>query len=177
MLKKTYLLIFLVVFSACENKKPATKNINGTTEKESVNIVLDEWHNNASETNYDLYFNAMAKNSVFIGTDASENWHKKDFKAFSKPFFDRGEAWDFKSVARNVYISADGKTAWFDELLDTWMGVCRGSGVLSKTEDVWKIEQYVLSVTIPNTHITEVIAIKKENDSMILNKLRINAIH
>jgi hypothetical protein len=35
----------------------------------------------------------------------------------------------------------------------------------------------VLSVTIPNENITEVIAIKKEKDSMLLNKLRINAIH
>lgn len=177
MLKKIYLLIFIVVFFACENGKPTAKKINSTSEKEFINIVLDEWHNSASEANYDSYFNAMAKNSVFIGTDASENWRKKDFKAFSKPFFDRGEAWDFKSVERNVYISADGKTAWFDELLDTWMGVCRGSGVLSKTEDVWKIEQYVLSVTIPNENITDVIDIKKVKDSIILNKFRINVIH
>ncbi|MDO9138533.1 MAG: nuclear transport factor 2 family protein, partial [Lutibacter sp.] len=103
---------------------------------------------------------------------ASENWVKKDFKAFSKPFFDRGEAWDFKSIERNVYISSDGKTAWFDELLDTWMGVCRGSGVLSKNENVWKIEHYVLSVTIPNEDIDEVIEIKKERDSVIVAKLR-----
>lgn len=176
MIKKIYILILIVVFSACENKKPATKNTNGTSEKDTINMVLNEWHKSASETKYDAYFDAMAKTSYFIGTDASENWRKKDFKVFSKPFFDLGKAWDFKSVERNVYISADGKTAWFDELLDTWMGVCRGSGVLSKTEDVWKIEQYVLSVTIPNENITEVIAIKKVKDSIILSKLRADAL-
>ena len=172
MTKIIYMLIFIVLFSSCENKNTKTENAKGTSEKEAINTLLDTWHLSASEAEFDSYFNSMAKASVFIGTDASENWKKKDFKAFSKPFFDRGEAWDFKSLERNVYISSDGKTAWFDELLDTWMGICRGSGVLSKNENVWKIEHYVLSVTIPNENINEVIAIKKEKDSAIVAKLR-----
>ena len=172
MIKKVYLFIFILVLFACENKKTNAENVKGTSEKEAVNTLLDAWHKSASEAEYDSYFKSMAKASVFIGTDASENWNKKDFKAFSKPFFDRGEAWDFKPLERNVYIAADAKTAWFDELLDTWMGVCRGSGVLVKTEDGWKIEHYVLSVTIPNEDIDSVIVIKKERDSVILNKLR-----
>jgi len=52
------------------------------------------------------------------------------------------------------------------------MGVSRGSGVLSKTEGVWKIEHYVLSVTIPNENITEVIALNKEKDSIFLSRLK-----
>ena len=173
MTKKVFILIFIVVFSACENKKSGPKNVNLTAEKEAVNSMLDNWHKSASEAAYDSYFMSMAKASVFIGTDASENWRKEDFKTFSKPFFDRGKAWDFKPLERNVYVSSDGKTAWFDELLDTWMGVCRGSGVLVKTEEGWKIEHYVLSVTIPNENIEAVIAIKKEKDSAIVAKLRI----
>ncbi len=172
MIKKVFIIIFIVVLSACENKKPNTENVNEVSEKKAINTMLDAWHKSASEAAYDSYFKSMAKASIFIGTDATENWSKKDFKVFSKPFFDRGEAWDFKSLERNVYISSGGKTAWFDELLDTWMGVCRGSGVLAKTEDGWKIEHYVLSVTIPNEDIEEVIAIKKERDSMIITKLR-----
>jgi hypothetical protein len=172
MTKKIYMLIFIVVFSSCENKKTNKENTNGTSEKEAINTMLDAWHKSASEAEFDSYFKSMSKSSVFIGTDASENWKKKDFKVFSKPFFDRGEAWNFKSLERNVYISANGNTAWFDELLETWMGVCRGSGVLSKKEDVWKIEHYVLSVTIPNENITEVIETKKEKDSIILARLR-----
>jgi hypothetical protein len=172
MIKKVHLFIFIIVFSACESKKNNPENTNAITEKEAINTMLDAWHKSASEATFDYYFKSMAKASVFIGTDASENWKKKDFKAFSKPFFDRGEAWDFKPLERNIYISSDGKTAWFDELLDTWMGVCRGSGVLVKTEDGWKIEHFVLSVTIPNEDIDAVIAIKKERDSVILTKLR-----
>jgi len=172
MIKKVFIVIFIVVFSACENKKPSAEIVNVVAEKEAINTMLDAWHKSASEAAYDSYFKSMAKASVFIGTDASENWSKKDFKAFSKPFFDRGKAWDFKSLERNVYIAADAKTAWFDELLDTWMGVCRGSGVLAKTEDGWKIEHYVLSVTIPNENIDAVIAIKKEKDSIMVTNLK-----
>lgn len=162
----------MVVFSACDNKQPERKNITESSEKEAINTILDAWHKSASESKYESYFNAMTKSSVFIGTDALENWNNKDFKAFSKPFFDRGSAWDFKPLKRNVYISAEGNIAWFDELLDTWMGICRGSGVLIKIENTWKIEHYVLSVTIPNEHITDVISIKKEKDSLFLSRLK-----
>lgn len=172
MIKKIVLLIFIAVFSSCENKPSNTKELKEASEKEAINTMLDAWHKSASEAKYDAYFNAMSNTSVFIGTDASENWNNKDFKVFSKPFFDLGKAWDFKPVKRNIYISAKGNFAWFDELLDTWMGVCRGSGVLSKTEGVWKIEHYVLSVTIPNENITEVIALNKEKDSIFLSRLK-----
>lgn len=171
MTKKIILIIFLAFFTACQNKHSETENITVSSEKEVINTMLDAWHKSASESKFDSYFDAMAANSVFIATDAKENWNKKDFEAFSKPFFDRGKAWDFTPVKRNIYVSTDGNIAWFDELLNTWMGVCRGSGVLSKTDNTWKIEQYVLSVTIPNTHITDVIAIKKEMDSVFLSKL------
>lgn len=172
MIKKIGLLIFIAVFSSCENKPSNINDLKEASEKEAINTLLDDWHKSASEAKYDAYFNAMSNTSVFIGTDASENWNNKDFKVFSKPFFDLGKAWDFKPVKRNIYISAEGNFAWFDELLNTWMGVCRGSGVLSKTEGNWKIEHYVLSVTIPNENITEVIALNKEKDSIFLSRLK-----
>jgi hypothetical protein len=52
---------------------------------------------------------------------------------------------------RNVTISPDGHTAWFDELLDSASyGECRGSGVLRQVGGEWKIAQYNLSIPIPN---------------------------
>ena len=172
MIKRIGLLIFIAVFSSCENKPSNINDLKQASEKEAINTLLDAWHKSASEAKYDAYFNAMSNTSVFLGTDASENWKNNDFKVFSKPFFDLGKAWDFKPVKRNIYISPEGNFAWFDELLDTWMGVSRGSGVLSKTEGVWKIEHYVLSVTIPNENITEVIALNKEKDSIFLSRLK-----
>ena len=48
-------------------------------------------------------------------------------------------------------LSKDGRTAWFDEDLDTPnMGPARGSGVLTRNTDRWRIQQYNLSVPIPN---------------------------
>ena len=86
---------------------------------------------------------------------------KTQFANFSKPYFDKGKAWDFKTIERNIYISKNKDVVWFDELLATWMGTCRGSGVLEKNNTQWKIKQYVLSVTIPNDSIQKVIKLKK----------------
>jgi hypothetical protein len=46
--------------------------------------------------------------------------------------------------------TTDGEVAWFSELLTTWMGVCRGSGIVVQTPNGWRIAQYHLSVTVPN---------------------------
>ena len=110
--------------------------------------------------------------SVFIGTDARENWKKQQFEAFSKPYFDNGKAWDFKTLERNIYLNTEGNFAWFDELLNTWMGTCRGSGVLEKKDNSWAIKHYVLSVPIPNDDIQKVIAAKQEKDSIFLSSFK-----
>ena len=137
--------------------------------KEQINNMLDQWHLDAAESNFDAYFEKMVPNGVFIGTDALENWTVSEFKEFSKPFFDEKNTWDFKTMERNIYYSSENNMIWFDELLDTWMGICRGSGILIKDENNWKIAHYVLSVSIPNENIKEVIAIKEENDKIMID--------
>ncbi len=163
-MKKIALLIITLVllcsFTSSEN-----------TETSKINTVLDNWHKAAAEANYNNYFNAMTDDSVFIGTDASENWNKTAFKSFAKPFFDKGKAWDFKPIERHVFISKDQKTAWFDELLDTWMKVCRGSGVMVKIGTEWKIQHYVLSMTVPNDVTDEVVKIKAPIEEAYLQKI------
>lgn len=161
------LFVFITTFAIAQQSmsslaKKATKN--------KINTLLNDWHLAASEANFDDYFDKMDSVSVFIGTDATENWPKTAFAKFSKPYFDQGKAWDFKTLERNIYINSTGNFAWFDELLNTWMGTCRGSGVLEKKENVWVIKQYVLSVTIPNDDVQKVIAAKKENDAAFLKK-------
>ena len=137
--------------------------------KEQINNMLDQWHIDAAESNFDAYFEKMVPNGVFIGTDALENWTVSEFKEFSKPFFDEKNTWDFKTMERNIYYSSENNVIWFDELLDTWMGICRGSGVLIKDGNNWKIVHYVLSVSIPNENIKEVIAVKEENDKIMID--------
>ncbi|HIC32857.1 MAG TPA: hypothetical protein EYO76_13160, partial [Flavobacteriaceae bacterium] len=90
---------------------------------------------------------------------------------FSKPYFDKGKAWNFTALERNIYLNENKDLAWFDELLDTQMEICRGSGVIRLTKDGWKVQHYVLSITIPNPKVEKVVNIKKEIDSLLKQKL------
>lgn len=145
-----------------------------TEVKKEINSRLDAWHKAAAETNFDTYFNIMTDDGVFIGTDATENWQNSDFREFSKPYFDKGKAWNFTALDRNIYLGEYQDVAWFDELLDTQMGICRGSGVLTLTNGVWKIKHYVLSIAIPNENVTEITAMKAAWDQKQMEKMRAN---
>lgn len=146
---------------------------NTDSDKKKINTVLDSWHKAAANAEFDNYFSYMTSNGVFIGTDATENWQLDAFKTFSKPYFDRGKAWNFTSLQRNIYFDKSQNTAWFDELLDTQMKICRGSGVLIKEGKNWKIAHYVLSMTIPNDHTDEVVKIKEKIENGVIEKLKL----
>ena len=143
-----------------------------TSEKAIINSTLDNWHKAASEANFETYFNLMSTDGIFIGTDATENWQNKAFKAFSKPYFDKGKAWSFTAIERNIYTNKTNDFAWFDELLDTQMKICRGSGVLEKVNGEWKIKHYVLSIAIPNENVNEVIKLKESFDNQLITTIK-----
>lgn len=143
-----------------------------TNDKETINQTLDNWHKAAAEAKFEAYFSYFTNDAIFIGTDATENWTMPQFKTFAKPFFDRGSAWNFKVLERNIYTDKTQKIVWFDELLDTQMKICRGSGVLIKVKNEWKIKHYVLSATIPNEKINEVIKIKDSIESKIIQNFK-----
>jgi hypothetical protein len=125
----------------------------------AIHTFIDAWHLAATKADANAYFGSIADNGIFIGTDATERWNKSQFLAFAKPYFDKGKAWDFKAYGRSLHVSNDGRFVWFSELLTTWMGVCRGSGILEKTPQGWKIHQYHLSVTVPNDLIRDFITL------------------
>jgi SnoaL-like domain len=129
----------------------AASGLSAQTPAQQVAAVLDDWHQAASVADEARYFGHFAPNGVFMGTDATERWTVTEFRAWAKPRFERKLAWSFKPRDRHIDLSADRKTAWFDEMLDTPnLGVCRGSGVLMQLGAKWKIAQYNLSVPIPN---------------------------
>ncbi|QBZ97240.1 nuclear transport factor 2 family protein [Flavobacterium sangjuense] len=140
--------------------------------KAQINMTLDGWHKAAAEANYNNYFDALTDDAVFIGTDATENWTKSAFQAYAKPHFDKGKAWSFTALERHIYFSQDKKIAWFNELLDTRMKICRGSGVLVFVNNQWKIKHYVLSMTIPNDSTDEIIKIKSPIEDALLSNLK-----
>jgi len=133
-----------------------------------INETIDTWHKAASDANFKTYFELMTEDAVFIGTDANEYWNKQEFQNYAKPHFDNGKAWSFTALERHVYFDASGNTAWFDELLNTQMKICRGSGVLIKVGKQWKIKHYVLSMTIPNDSSKAVIAIKAPIEEVLI---------
>ena len=120
-----------------------------------LHAFIDAWHHAAATADEDVFFGSMAEGAIYLGTDASERWVKHEFEAWAMEYFKRDVAWAFKPRDRHIYFSADGNTAWFEEYLDTWMGVCGGSGVLTNTADGWRIAHYHLAVTVPNEKIQE----------------------
>lgn len=141
-------------------------------EKSEITTMLDTFNAMAAKADYDAYFNLFADESTFIGTDATEIWDKKAFMVWAKPYFDKKKTWNFKALKRNIYFSKDGKLAWFDELLDTQMKICRGSGVVEKINGSWKVKQYVLSVTVPNEVVDKVVTEKAPIEDVLIQKLK-----
>lgn len=172
-MKKILLLVVVSVCASCNTEKARQKvdEFRLAQHKTAINTVLDAWHKAAADADFDAYFSKMTDDAIFIGTDAVENWKNEEFKAFSKPYFDKGKAWSFTALERNVFMSEYGDIAWFDELLNTQMELCRGSGVIRKVGDTWKIAHYVLSIAVPNDNVKEVVAMKKQYDSIVKSKL------
>ncbi len=121
--------------------------------RKEVNALLDQWHKDAASADFESYFDKMADDSRFLGTDETERWTKAEFMAYAKDAFDNKRTWEFIPSERKLTVEKGLKFAWFDEQLTTWMGPCRGSGVLIRTDDGWKIAQYNLAVLVPNEKI------------------------
>jgi hypothetical protein len=117
--------------------------------KKQVNAFVDRWHSDAAHAR-PAYFDKIAKDGIYIGTDKSERWRRDEFKAWARPYFKGKSAWAFKALRRNVYFSDDRSMIWFDELLDTQMGVCQASGIMRRKGDSFEIVHYQLSMAVPN---------------------------
>ncbi|NKB33565.1 MAG: protein with SnoaL 3 domain, NTF 2 superfamily [Pseudomonadales bacterium] len=118
-----------------------------SSELESINTVLDSYHDAASQGDWDRYFDLMSEDGVFLGTDAAERWPKEVFREYAAG----RSGWTYHPTDRHVNLTPDGNSAWFDEILDSESyGTSRGTGVLIKTNDGWKISQYHLTFPIPN---------------------------
>lgn len=122
----------------------------GDESEKDIHTLLDNWHKAAATADADAFFGAMDKEGIYLGTDASERWLRDELRSWAKKAFERETAWDFTPSDRTIYFGPAGQIAWFEESLDTWMGPCRGSGVVIVTEEGWKIKHYNLTVTVPN---------------------------
>lgn len=132
--------------------------VTASDEEFAVSQVLDDFHKAASEAEGERYFSLLADDAVFIGTDATERWNKKQFLSFAQPYFSAGKGWTYVPKDRHIsFTDVSSDIAWFDELLDNEnYGECRGTGVLVKTSAGWKVSQYHLTIPIPN-NVTEAV--------------------
>ena len=136
------LILFSFALLSC-----AQNNQSQQSDIAAINKVLDGYHQAAANGVWDTYFGLMSADGVFIGTDASERWIKQEFRQYSSG----SNGWVYTPQQRNINITPDGLSAWFDEaLLSQSYGSSRGSGVLIRTAAGWKISQYHLTLPIPN---------------------------
>jgi hypothetical protein len=142
------LLVAVVPLAACAGRSlPAP----GPTTARDIDVVLDDFHRAAAEGDFDRYFGHFAEGAVFLGTDGTERWPVEQFREYARPYFGPGGGWTYRPRNRSVSLTPDGRTAFFDELLDNdALGETRGSGVLVRVADTWKVAQYNLSIPIPN---------------------------
>lgn len=164
------LFILLIQLLSCQEKKSPPAD--AAKDEKAVSALLDTLNARAARADFAGYFSLYADESVFMGTDATERWDKKQFMDWSKPIFDRGRAWDFSSLERHIYFDGSGQLAWFDELLNTQMKICRGSGVAVRQGSEWKLKQYVLSMTVPNSLVDTLVPLKAPEEDSLISRLK-----
>lgn len=165
-------LLLALTLPSCKEKKPSTAFTDTKAEEKLITATLDSFNRAAARADFNAYFNYYTEDAIFAGTDATERWDLASFKTWAKPFFDRGRAWDFTAIERHIYFDRSGTLAWFDELLNTQMKICRGSGVMVKKGNDWKVQQYILSTTVPNTILDSVIRMKAVVEDSIMKTLK-----
>lgn len=134
----------------------------------AVSSVLDALHHNASVANEEAYFGLFAPEGVFFGTDATERWTVAEFRAYAHPFFSRGRGWTYvlRPGTRHIEFDPTGTVAWFDEILDNASyGETRGTGVIRRAGEQWRIAQYHLTIPVPNALADTLVALIRGSGS------------
>lgn len=153
-MKKTIIGLGLLL---CLSDLPALARENPEQIKRNLAVFLDEWHDDAAHARL-AYFDKIAVDGVYIGTDKTERWSRDAFKVWAQRYFERPVAWAFTATQRHIAMSADQSMLWFDEQLSTQMGLCQASGVVRKTDKGFEIVHYQLSIAVPNEATKAVIA-------------------
>ncbi|MEP0354633.1 nuclear transport factor 2 family protein [Paraglaciecola sp.] len=123
-----------------------------TKSTQAINKLLDGLHIAASQANLDKYLGSFTETGVFMGTDDWERWTRPvTLDKYVSERFEGGTGWTYQSVERNLILSEDSNTAWFDEITvsEKW-GRFRGTGVVVKQNGHWKIAHYAMSFLVPN---------------------------
>ena len=171
-----YLLMLFALLSigSCRNKVNTdpenSAQFDTLAQRQAIGAMLDSFNIAAANADYQRYFDFFSDDAFFIGTDATERWTKPEFMKWARPYFEKKRTWNFKAINRHVSFGENNDIAWFDELLNTQMKICRGSGVVVLQNGTWKVQEYVLSVTIPNALVDSVVNLKSAIDDSLMTK-------
>jgi len=122
--------------------------------------VVDDWHAAAAVGDAARYLGHMADDAVFLGTDASERWDLAGFRAYVERYMQPGKGWVYVPSERVIVVPEDSDLAWFDErLTSAGYGELRGTGVLRRDAETWRLVHYSMTFTVPNAVAREVVAL------------------
>lgn len=144
-MKKIVCLIFLMVVFGMV---PAI----ASDDRAAITAVIDGFHDAAARGQRARYLGYFTDEGVFMGTDDRERWPlKPDFEKYVAEHFKDGKGWSYHSIERHIALAPGGQVAWFDEIIksEKW-GLFRGTGVLLKQPQGWKLAHYSMSVLVPN---------------------------
>jgi ketosteroid isomerase-like protein len=125
-----------------------------------IEAVLDDYHAAAAEGDVERMLGHIAPDAVLLGTDATERWTRESFEQLVRPAMAGGARIVNVPSSQNIVVSASDGIAWFDERLERHeFGEMRGTGVLRRTTDGWKIVQFHTALTVPNEAFRDVVKI------------------
>ena len=132
-------------------------------EVEAVKAMLRDFHAAGRAADGERVFSYLLPDAVLFGTDSNERWTVEAYRAFARPYMDQGVGWSGTPTEQNVFLSADGTVAWFDERVDKpGFQEVRVTGVLLKVDGAWKVAQFNFAFTLPNELAREVAAMVEE---------------
>lgn len=162
--KRTFVAPLLLAFGLllAAAAVSADQDAAGTPDERAIHAMLDDFHQAAADADRERYLDHFAPGGVFMGTDDWERWPLRDFRGYVAKRFDGGTGWTYRPRDRHIAFAGDGDTAWFDEIaVSPRWGRFRGTGVVQRTADGWKIAHYSLTALVPNERFQEVAAINR----------------
>ena len=161
-MKLIHILFLILLFPAAAT---ADKHV---AERAAIGALIDDFHDAAKHGDKKRYLGHMTDDAVFMGTDEWERWPKHpDFSTYVDGRFKDGAGWNYRSVERVIRVADSAELAWFDEVVfSETNGRFRGTGVVTRVGDEWKIAHYAMSFLVFNENWSDVVELSQKTRAM-----------
>lgn len=157
-------MVKFAIFLLLAGLSPLIASASESDAEIAIGQVIDDFHDAAAHGDRDRYLGHLTDDAVFMGTDEWERWPKHpDFVNYVGSRFKDGSGWNYRSVDRKIRVADSGDIAWFDEVVfSETNGRFRGTGVVVRESDGWKIAHYAMSFLVLNENWEDVIELTKK---------------